>query len=99
MCAVANDARAGAGAGAIAARFHNTMARIIERVCAGVAEETGIRKVCLSGGTFQNTTLVARATPLLQARGFEVYTQRQAPPNDGGLALGQAAIAAYSSTL
>jgi hydrogenase maturation protein HypF len=99
VCAVASDARAGAGAGTIAARFHNTMARIIERVCAGAAEETGIRKVCLSGGTFQNTTLVARVMPLLEARGFEVYTQRQVPANDGGLSLGQAAVAAYSSTL
>lgn len=83
----------------IAARFHATMARIVETVCAALGERTGIAKVCLSGGTFQNTTLVALVVPALEKQGFEVYTQRKVPANDGGLALGQAAIAAHSSTL
>ena len=92
--ALAADAVAGAAAGVMAARFHNTMARVIERVVAAIAERTGLRNVCLSGGTFQNTTLVTRVVPLLEARGFQVYTHRQVPPNDGGLSLGQAAVAA-----
>lgn len=97
--AVAEDVRAGVAAGTVAARFHNTMARMIAEVCGAIGERTGIRKVCLSGGTFQNITLAALALPLLERRGFEVFRQRRVPPNDGGLSLGQAAVAAYASTL
>jgi hydrogenase maturation protein HypF len=49
--------------------------------------------VCLSGGTFQNVYLLSRTVQLLREEGFEVYTHAAVPPNDGGLSLGQAAIA------
>jgi hydrogenase maturation protein HypF len=53
--------------------------------------------VCLSGGTFQNHLLLTRTLPLLRSAGLEVYLHAQIPPNDGGVALGQAMVAAAIS--
>ncbi|HEX9107762.1 MAG TPA: hypothetical protein VF832_11050, partial [Longimicrobiales bacterium] len=78
---------------AIAAAFHNGIAEVTAAVCDEVRVETGIERVCLSGGCFQNALLTDRLQQRLRARGFSVYTQRIVPPNDGGLALGQAAVA------
>jgi len=55
--------------------------------------EEKIHRVCLSGGTFQNVYLVERAVTNLRAKGFEVFLHSKVPPNDGGVSLGQAAIA------
>lgn len=76
-----------------AARFHNTVAEAIVEVCRRVRNEEHLDRVCLSGGTFQNIWLLRRTVELLRVGGFAVYTHAQAPPNDGGLSLGQAAIA------
>ncbi len=70
----------------IPSRFINTLARI----SLSVAREVGIQKVCLSGGVMQNAPLVEKIKERLQAEGFEVYTHRSVPPNDGGISLGQA---------
>ena len=88
---IVRDRRALAVA-AIAAKFHNTLAAAIAETCAGIAG--GLRRVCLSGGVFQNVLLVERAAAQLRARGFEVLLHSRVPPNDGGIALGQAVIAA-----
>jgi len=88
--AVRHDAVRGATASHIAARFHNALANWI----VSVAEQTGVPQVALSGGVFQNGYLVERTAALLEARGFQVYTHQRVPPNDGGIALGQAVIAA-----
>jgi len=79
---------------AISARFHNTVAEAIHAACRRIRAESGLRRVCLSGGTFQNARLLQRAVDLLRAGGFEVFLHAAVPPNDGGIALGQAAIAA-----
>ena len=78
----------------IAARFHNTVAEAIAAGCRRVRGERGLRRVCLSGGTFQNVRLVSRAVGLLRGAGFEVFLHAAVPTNDGGIALGQAAVAA-----
>jgi hydrogenase maturation protein HypF len=74
-----------------AAKFHNTIAAAIVETCARIG---GGRRVCLSGGTFQNRRLLERTVIGLRSRGFEVFLHARVPPNDGGIALGQAAIAA-----
>ncbi|HLH16877.1 MAG TPA: carbamoyltransferase HypF [Bryobacteraceae bacterium] len=89
-CAV----RAGEDCGTIAARFHNTISDAAEEICRLLREETGIARVCLSGGTFQNVRLTEQLTTALREDGFEVYLHARVPPNDGGIALGQAAVAA-----
>ena len=73
----------------ISTRFHNALVAWIVRV----AERAGARQVVLSGGCFQNSYLVERAAALLEARGHRVYTHQRVPPNDGGIALGQAVLA------
>lgn len=94
IAGVAADTRRGAPVPDIARRFHSALVKIIETVCARIRNTTGHRKVVLSGGVFQNGLLSGETTSRLAARGFEVYTHRLVPPNDGGLALGQLAIAA-----
>lgn len=83
------DVRAGVANGMIAARFHNALANWI----VDVARASGVKQVCLSGGVFQNGYLVERASRLLEAEGFDVFTHQRVPANDGGIALGQAVIA------
>lgn len=93
--AVTDDVRAGVPAAVIAARFHNGLARMIADMCRLVQGRTGLGEVALSGGVWQNTTLLERVVALLEAEGFAVYTHRLVPPNDGGIALGQAVVAAW----
>lgn len=77
----------------IAAVFHNTIAALIDDVCGRIRQRDGLNRVCLSGGTFQNVFLLERATRGLRRNGFEVFLHSKVPPNDGGIALGQAVIA------
>jgi len=92
--ALLDDRRAGLPAGRVAARFHNGVARMTADVCRALRETHGLNDVVLCGGVWQNVTLLRRTLVLLAADGFTVYTHRLVPPNDGGLALGQAAVAA-----
>ena len=80
----------------IAAKFHNTVARIIACMCEILSRESGIKTVALSGGVFQNRLLLRRALKLLRDLGFEVLLHSEVPPNDGGISLGQAAVAAFT---
>ena len=95
--AVVADVKTGVPPAVIAARFHQGMAQMIGDVCVRLREETGLDEVALSGGVFQNVTLLERVLPILRANGFTIYTHHLVPPNDGGLALGQAVIAAVRS--
>jgi hydrogenase maturation protein HypF len=83
------DRAYGVSLGIISAKFHNALANWI----LVTARTTKIRSVVLSGGVFQNTYLTRRSRRLLEAEGFNVFTHRQVPANDGGLALGQAVLA------
>ena len=77
----------------VASRFHNTIAAVICEVCRRIRKNEHLNRVCLSGGTFQNVFLLQRSVSLLKKLGFEVFIHSQVPPNDGGIALGQAVIA------
>jgi hydrogenase maturation protein HypF len=85
----------GAAPSVVAARFHNTLAAAIHEICLRMRRESGIGRVCLSGGTFQNMRLLGLVARALRASGFELFLHRKVPPNDGGIALGQAVIAAH----
>jgi hydrogenase maturation protein HypF len=89
IASVQADVQADVSAAVIAARFHNALAAWILEVAA----RAGVEQVVLSGGCFQNAYLVERAVALLEPRGFKVYTHQRVPPNDGGIALGQAVLA------
>jgi hydrogenase maturation protein HypF len=86
----------------MAARFHKGLARVIATLADKVAQshngahlaDPPLSTVALSGGVFQNKVLLERVSELLRARGYSVLTHRRVPCNDGGLALGQAAVAA-----
>ncbi|TDC47809.1 carbamoyltransferase HypF [Actinomadura sp. KC345] len=82
----------------IAARFHNGVAALIVDAASRVRDGTGLGTVALSGGVFQNMLLLERAVSGLTAAGFDVLTHHRVPPNDGGISLGQAAVATALSS-
>jgi hydrogenase maturation protein HypF len=92
---IVKDLRAGLSLGRIAGRFHNGVANMVLAVCQQIREQDGLNCVALSGGVWQNMVLLQRAADRLRAAGFDLLLHRQVPANDGGLALGQAAIAAW----
>ena len=79
----------------IARAFHHTVARGVLEVCGRIRQESGQSRVVLSGGVFQNRLLTEEVAQLLGEGGFEPYCHRLVPPNDGGLALGQAVVAGW----
>jgi len=91
--AVLSDGRAGAATGTVAARFHNAL--VVAMV--EVATRAGERRVALTGGCFQNRLLTESAVARLEGAGFEVLVHRRVPANDGGISLGQIAVAAARS--
>jgi hydrogenase maturation protein HypF len=90
---IVEDIAKGEGRGVVAARFHNTLIRMITDACIKIREESGIEQVAASGGAFQNMTLLAGLTRALAAEGFRIYSHARVPTNDGGLCLGQAVCA------
>ncbi len=90
---VIDDLRLGRGVQMIASRFHSTLADVIRSTCRRLRAEHGLSRIALSGGVFQNARLLAETVALLSTEGFRVYWHNQVPPNDGGIALGQAAVA------
>jgi hydrogenase maturation protein HypF len=97
--AVADDIRGGVGPAIVAARFHGGVADVIARTCVILRARTGLGVVALSGGVFQNLLLLERTVSRLEADGFRVLVHGRVPPNDGGISLGQVAVAAARDRL
>ncbi len=91
---VVNDLAQGLPPAEISGRFHATLVRLFTDLCAQLARRTGVRTVALSGGVFQNRLLLAGLSRSLREIGLTVLSHRQVPANDGGISLGQAAVAA-----
>jgi hydrogenase maturation protein HypF len=83
----------GAPPSKISGKFHRTISRLIVETCKTIRAMESLNRVVLSGGVFQNIFLLTLTTEELKRSGFDVYTHRLVPPNDGGIALGQAVIA------
>lgn len=92
--ALIKDVMAGIPTSKISARFHNGLAEAVRETVTKISRDTSLRSVVLSGGVWQNITLLQKTISLLSKDGFEIYIHREVPTNDGGLSLGQAYIAA-----
>lgn len=88
------DYLAGTPPARVAARFHLSLARLLAVACVALRERTGLETAALSGGVFQNGSLLTQLYDLLNEGGFEVLTHTRTPPNDGAISLGQAVVAA-----
>ncbi|MFL5792603.1 MAG: carbamoyltransferase HypF [Actinomycetota bacterium] len=94
VLAVVEDLEAGVAPPLVAARFHNGLAAATVAACQALREESGLGTVALSGGVFQNMLLLERMVAGLERTGFRALVHSRVPPNDGGISLGQAAVAA-----
>ena len=90
---IVKDIGRGIRASVVSAKFHNTVIRFTAGVCRDLSARTLVRKVVLSGGCFQNRYLSGKLISLLEKSGLECYYHTRVPPNDGGIALGQAVSA------
>ena len=93
--AIVRDLRDGVPAGRISRRFHNGLIEVFARVTKLLGDQTGMSRVCLSGGSMQNIYLLEHLEARLRAQGFQVFTHSEVPAGDGGLCLGQALVAAH----
>jgi hydrogenase maturation protein HypF len=94
--AVLHDAERGRAPGLIGSRLHATVAALVLELSRRLREATGIGRVALSGGVFQNRLLSEQCETMLDAAGFAVLASGLVPANDGGVAVGQAAVAGYT---
>jgi hydrogenase maturation protein HypF len=94
LIAIIQDVRREISRSRISARFHNGLADSVLNVVKKISRESSLQSVVLSGGVWQNVTLLHKTVTLLRNNNFKIYIHRQVPTNDGGLSLGQAAIAA-----
>jgi hydrogenase maturation protein HypF len=92
IAAVIESARRNEPPGLIGARFHKTIAALSVEAACRIHEQVGLNEVALSGGVWQNKLLFELTMAGLKKNGFSVYSHRQTPANDGGIALGQAVI-------
>ena len=92
IAAVIESIRRNESAEVISARFHKTIATLSVEAACRIREQAGLNEVALSGGVWQNKLLFELTTASLEKNGFTVYSHRQTPANDGGIALGQAVI-------
>jgi hydrogenase maturation protein HypF len=94
---IAGDVKNGTDRGLISLRFHNTIANAIVEIACLVREKTGIERVALSGGCFQNAMLLKKALGELATMGFHTFTNESIPCNDACLSLGQAYILRHAN--
>jgi hydrogenase maturation protein HypF len=90
---IATDVARHIPASIIAQRFHSTVVEMIADICVRIREKWGITKVVCSGGVFMNGLLTSQSCARLSSAGFKVHYHRRVPANDGGLSLGQLAVA------
>jgi hydrogenase maturation protein HypF len=91
---VVEELKKGTAIRTISARFHNTLIKAVLEMAGIIRKETGIKRVVLSGGTFQNRILTGRIEKGLISGGYRVIRASGIPVNDQGIAVGQLAIAA-----
>ena len=95
--AIVYDLQTNTAKATISVKFHNTVARMADKLCQIISHKTGISQVVLTGGVFQNRLLLRKTVSLLETDGFTVFTHKRVPCNDGGISLGQAVIANFRS--
>jgi hydrogenase maturation protein HypF len=95
--AIVEDLRRNLCAETISRRFHNGLVEALVQLACLLREDSSINRICLSGGTFNNLLLFEASVEKLESRGFDVFTHSEVPAGDGGLSLGQAAVAAHSA--
>ncbi len=83
----------------VAGAFQRGIAKGLHSAIRTVCEERGTHTVVLSGGVFQNELLLEDLKPLLETEKLQVWTNHLVPPNDGGISLGQAALAAFAQNV
>ena len=89
------DMRLGAPVSRLSQKFHHGLVEAFVRLAELLRKQTQLNRVCLSGGSFQNTYLFTHLPRRLEAEQFEVFTHADVPSGDGGLSLGQALVAAH----
>jgi hydrogenase maturation protein HypF len=82
-------------ASAISRRFHLGLVAVFAEIAHRLRQRTGVDRICLSGGSFNNLHLFERLPARLIEDGFQVFSHREVPAGDGGLSLGQALVAAH----
>jgi hydrogenase maturation protein HypF len=92
---ILNDLRQGLSPAIISARFHNTLAELILQTALNLQNQIGISRVALSGGVWQNMSLLRLSCDKLEKADFQVLVHKQVPANDGGISLGQAVLGQY----
>lgn len=87
------DLASGRSPAEVAGRFHRTLAAATLEVCRMIRDATGLSRVCLAGGVFQNVILTADLVARLGSSGFDVFVPHEVPVGDGGVSLGQVLVA------
>lgn len=93
VCAVVDDMKKGVHPSNISGKFHATIIKLFSELCEVIRKESGLNRIALSGGVFQNSIILTGLMEKLEEKGFQVFTHTQVPANDGGISLGQAMVA------
>jgi len=88
------DILKGVSPSTISFKFHTTIINLFSDFCLNISKKSGLNRVVLSGGVFQNSILLEGFIKGIKKRGLEVFTHIKVPSNDGGISLGQAVVAA-----